>query len=80
MSRLSKWVSTGGAIAVKDMEFFHLINTLRLVRGYAKDRDNGRNNKGFDSIINGRAIHEWVADFQREIDRRNNVRYTGRTR
>jgi hypothetical protein len=80
MSRLSKWVSSGGAIAIKDMEMMHLVNTLRLVRGYAKDRDNGRNNRGYDSVINGRAIHEWVADFHREITRRNSVRYTGRTR
>ena len=80
MSRLSKWVSSSGLVAIKDMEIAHLINTMRVIRGYARDRDNGRNNRGFDSKINGRAIHEWVADFQREINRRNKVRFNGLTR
>lgn len=80
MSRLSKWPSSGGFVAVKDMETTHLFNVAKLVRSYARDRDNGHNNRGFDSPINGRPIHEWLTDFQREIDRRNMIRYNGRTR
>jgi hypothetical protein len=80
MSRLSKWVSTTGTVAIKDMEVSHLVNVSRVVRNYAKDRDNGRNSRGMDSPINGRPIHEWLADFHREITRRNKVRLTGRTR
>lgn len=81
MSRLTKWTSGDGEmIAIKDMDMSYLFNLLRMVRGYAKDRDNGKNNRGFDSPIYGRPIHEWVVDFQREIDRRNQVRYNGRTR
>ena len=80
MSRLSKWKSTTGSIVIRDMKVSHLVNVSRVVRGYAKDRDNGHNSRGMDSPINGRPIHEWLADFQREITRRNKVRLTGRTR
>jgi hypothetical protein len=80
MSRLSTWPSASGFIAVKDMETSHLYNVSKLIRSYAKDRDNGSNSNGFDSPINGRPIHEWLTDFQREIDRRSIIRYTGRVR
>lgn len=80
MSRLSKWTSSVGVIAIKDMDLNHLFNVYRLIREYAKDRDNGNNNRGFDSIINNRAIHKWVADFKREINRRHRVRFDGQTR
>lgn len=80
MSRLSKWPSTKGEIAIKDMDLNHLFNVRKTLKQYAADRNNGKNNYGYDSPINGRPIHEWVADVQREIDRRYKVRATGRTR
>lgn len=80
MSRLSKWPSSKGDVRIADMETTHLYNVLRIVKQYANDRDNGRNSRGYDSLINDRAIREWVADFTREINRRFKVRTTGRTR
>lgn len=80
MSRLSSWPSTNGNIKIKDMDINHLYNVQRLLKKYAADRNNGRNNYGYDSAINGRAIHEWVADVVREIKRRMKVRYNGSTR
>ena len=77
MSRLSSWPSSAGDIKIKDMDTKHLYNVRRLLKQYAADRNNGRNNYGYDSHINGRAIHEWVADVAREIERRSNIRYTG---
>ena len=71
MSRLSKWASSAGPIAIKDMEMKHLYNLVRVVHGYAKDRS-----QGYDSMINERPIHEWLADFQREIDRRSKIAYS----
>ena len=76
MSRLAFW----GDKQIKDMDVQHLQNTLRLLRQYAKERNNGRNNYGFDSILFTRPLHEWYADMSRELRRRYKVRTTGQTR
>jgi hypothetical protein len=75
MSRLTEWPAKDKSIKISEMELSHLYNTVRILHKYSKERSAKYKVNGYETVYNGRFIQEWIMDMNREIDRRNKVRF-----
>jgi hypothetical protein len=75
MSRLTTWPSKDKAVKISEMDLSHLHNTVRLLHKYAEDRRVMFRRNGYETEYNGRYIQDWIMDMDREIKRRNKLRF-----
>ncbi len=75
MSRLTTWPSKDKAVKISEMDLTHLHNTVRLLHKYAEDRRVMFRRNGYETEYNGRYIQDWIMDMDREIKRRNKLRF-----
>ena len=75
MSRLTKWPAKDKPVKISEMELNHLHAAVRLLHSYAEDRRLKYKVNGYETVFGERYIQDWIMDMDREIKRRNKLRF-----